>query len=176
MKKIAVLIENGFEDSEFSKPYEALKKEGHQVTIIGPEANTDYKGKNGEAKAHSDKSLNEVSAEQFDGLLIPGGHAPEKLRLHEKAIQLVKEFGQQNKPIAAICHGPQLLISADLVRGKKATCYDSIVVDLKNAGAKYENAPVVTDANLVTSRKPDDIPQFNEAMLKLFVGEKVGQR
>jgi protease I len=173
MKAVAVLIEEGFEDSEFQKPYEALKKEGFDVTIVGPEKGKIYKGKKGTATATADKSLDEVEAEEFDALMIPGGSAPEKLRLHPKAVSFVKAFGEKGKPIAAICHGPQLLISADLLRGKKATSYASIAVDVKNAGAHFVDAPVVVDGNLVTSRQPSDIPQFCQAMLRLFKGEKV---
>ncbi|MCL5056234.1 MAG: type 1 glutamine amidotransferase [Firmicutes bacterium] len=172
MKKIAVLIEEHFEDSEFSEPYETLKKSGFEPVIIAPEAGKEYSGKYGKSKAKSQKSLNEVKAGEFDGLLIPGGQAPEKLRLHPKAASFVKEFGAQGKPIAAICHGPQLLISADLLRGKKATSYESIAIDVKNAGAHFLDEPVVVDGNLITSRKPADIPQFCAAMVKVFKGEK----
>lgn len=173
MKKVAVIVEEGFEDSEFAEPVKALKEAGFQVTIIGPEANRDYKGKRGQATARTDKSFEEVKPADFDALMIPGGQAPEKLRLHPPATPFVKAFGEAGKPIAAICHGPQLLISADLLKGKKATCYEAIAVDVKNAGARYQDAPVVVDGTLVTSRKPADLPQFCQAMVQLFQGEKI---
>lgn len=171
MKKIAVVVEEGFEDSEFAEPVKALKDKGFEVTVIGPEANKDYKGKRGKAIAHSTQSLDEAKPGDFDGLLIPGGHAPEKLRLNKKTVPFIQGFAKENKPIAAICHGPQLLISANLLRGKKATSYESVAVDVKNAGAHFVDAPVVIDGNLITSRKPDDIPQFNEAVIAAFSGK-----
>lgn len=172
MKKIAIVVESDFQDEEFTEPYKALQENGFQVTIVGPEANKEYKGKHGRGKARTDKSFDQVQASDFDGLVIPGGQTPERLRLHPKAVEFVKAFGRQNKPIAAICHGPQLLISADLLRGRKATSYQAIAIDLKNAGAHFIDAPVVTDGNLITSRTPDDLPQFCEAMTKAFRGEK----
>jgi len=171
MKKIAVVIEEGFEDSEFAEPVQALRDNGFDVTVIGPEANKDYQGKRGQVIARTSKSLDDVNAGDFDGLLIPGGHAPEKLRLNKKIVPFIQAFAKANKPIAAICHGPQLLISADLLRGKKATSYESVAIDVKNAGAHFVDAPVVVDGNLITSRKPEDIPQFNKAIILAFSGK-----
>lgn len=173
MKKIAVIVEDYFRDEEFTVPYEALKKGGFDVKVVGPKANLEYKGKFGKAKARADKSFDQVQASEFDGLMIPGGQAPERLRLHPKAVAFVKGFGDQNKPIAAICHGPQLLISANLLRGRKATSYQSIAIDLQNAGADFIDAPVVIDGNLITSRIPEDLPLFCQAMVKAFNSEEV---
>lgn len=169
--KIAVLAANGVEQVELDKPCEALEKAGAEIFIISPEKeylqawNHDEKGK----KFPIDCPLDEANSSDYDALLLPGGVMnPDRLRTLPKAVQFVKEMKKQNKPIAAICHAPWLLINADIVKGCKLTSWSSVSADLKNAGALWEDVPVVVDNNIVTSRKPDDIPQFNEAMIQLF--------
>lgn len=167
-KKVAVLLTDKFEDSEAQSPIEALKAEGMQVVVVGPQAGKTYKGKKGEFSVKSDLSIADAKAGDFDSLVIPGGASPESLRGEDGAVELVKDFADSHKPIAAICHGPQLLISADALQGKTMTCVSTIAVDMKNAGANYVDKSVVVDGNLVTSRTPDDLPDFNREMIKLF--------
>ncbi|MDI9818866.1 MULTISPECIES: type 1 glutamine amidotransferase domain-containing protein [unclassified Legionella] len=169
--KVAILVANGFEQVEMEKPRQALQEEGAEIFIISPEK--DYvqgwhhleKGDNFSV----DIPLDSAKAQDYDALLLPGGVInPDRLRTIPKAADFVKEFKAQNKPIAAICHGPWLLINAGVVKGHKVTSWASIKIDLINAGAEWIDKPVVCDNQLLTSRKPDDIPQFNEAMIKLF--------
>jgi len=166
-KKIAVVLENDFEDSEFYVPYERLKKEGADLTVIGLKRGKELKGKSKGYKVNVEKEFGEVDAEQFDALLVPGGYSPDKLRAHPEAIDFVKGF--ENKIIAAICHGPQLLISAEVVRGRTVTSWTSVAVDLVNAGAKWVDEEVAIDGNIITSRKPADLEAFTDAII-----EKVG--
>ena len=173
-KRVAVLLTDKFEDSEASSPIEALKAEGMDVVVVSPEAGKTYEGKKGEFSVTSDLAVVEASARDFDSLVIPGGASPEALRGEEGAVEFVKAFVKQDKPIAAICHGPQLLISADAFRGRKMTCVSTIAVDMKNAGADYVDRSVVVDGNLVTSRTPDDLPDFNREMVRLFAGATAG--
>lgn len=168
MKKVAMILTDKFEDSEATSPLNALRDAGCEVSIVSPEAGATLRGKRGEAKLTADLAIKETDPAQFDALVIPGGRSPEQLRLEEGAVKFVEHFVDAQKPIAAICHGPQLLISAGGVRGRKMTCYESVAVDLENAGADYRDEPVVTDGNLVTSRKPDDLEQFNREMIRLF--------
>ncbi len=167
MKKIATVLTEGFEDSEATSPIKALRDEGYTVKVVSPKRGEKLKGKH-DSIIVSDEDFNSCAATDFDGLLIPGGHSPERLRLVQGAVEFVDHSAREGKPIAAICHGPQLLISADALKGRNATCYDSIAVDVVNAGAHYEDKPVVVDRNLVTSRKPDDLDDFNREMLGLF--------
>ncbi|HIB69498.1 MAG TPA: type 1 glutamine amidotransferase [Phycisphaerales bacterium] len=171
MKKIAVILTQDYEDSEASDPIERLKKEGMDVTIVAPEKGETYSGKQGEFEIEADLSIQEADPENFDALLIPGGHSPESLRLEKGAVAFVEHFVQRSKPIAAICHGPQLLISANGVEGRRMTSFESIRIDLKNAGAKVLDEEVVVDCNIVTSRTPDDIPAFNDMMIEVFQRE-----
>ncbi|MGE0489829.1 MAG: type 1 glutamine amidotransferase domain-containing protein [Vulcanimicrobiota bacterium] len=166
--KVAMILTNQFEDSEAGQPLKCLRENDFEVDVVAPTAGEAYRGKKGSCQLKSDKAIADTDPSDYDALVIPGGSSPEQLRLEKGAVEFVGHFVKQNKPIAAICHGPQLLISADGVRGKKATCYASVAVDLKNAGARFEDKSVVVDDNLVTSRKPEDIPDFNREMIKLF--------
>ena len=163
-KKIAVVLENDFEDSEFYVPYNRLKEEGAELTVVGLERGKTLKGKSEGYKATVDKSFGEVDAESFDAILIPGGYSPDKLRAHDEALNFVKAF--REKPVFAICHGPQLLISAEMVKGRTMTSWPSVAVDLKNAGAHWVDKAVVVDGNMVTSRKPADLEVFVDAAIK----------
>ena len=168
-KRIAMLVEDGFEDSELLGPVEQLRAAGVSVTVVGPFAGREYKGKRG-AVVMSDAAAGAVRAGQFDGLIVPGGYAPDKMRMRHAMVDLVRDLFAAGKPVGAICHGPQLLISADVLRGRTLTCWPSIAVDVRNAGGLYVDRPVAVDANLITSRKPDDVPMFAEAMLKALAG------
>lgn len=158
--KIACVLGPNFEDSEFNDPYQAFKKSGHQVTIVGLEAGAELEGGKGKVKAKVEKAFKDVKTEEFDALLIPGGGSPDKLRAHPEAVTFVKAFMQQGKPVFAICHGPQLLLTADEYRNHRMTAWKTIQDDLKKAGGNVVDQEVVVDRNLVTSRQPSDIPAF----------------
>jgi protease I len=170
-KNVAVLVEKGFEEVELTSPVDRLKNEGANVTVISPSegtvrawAKTDW-GK----EIPVDVSLDEASPEDFDALLLPGGVMnPDKLRTNQEAVEFVKNFFVNDKPVAAICHGPWTLIEAGVVDGKKMTSYPSIKTDLMNAGANWVDQEVVVDNGLVTSRSPKDLDAFNAKMVEEF--------
>jgi protease I len=162
--RVAILVTDGFEQVEMTKPREALEKAGAKTDLITPEGgevqafNHHDKGD----KFRADLSLKDARPENYDALLLPGGVAnPDRLRTIPAAVQFVKSFFQEHKPVAAICHGPWLLVEADVVRGKTLTSWPSLKTDIKNAGGLWVDREVVVDDNLTTSRKPDDIPAFN---------------
>jgi protease I len=164
-KRIAVLVEQQYQEMEVWYPVYRLKEAGCVVTLVGPEAGKTYASKLG-YPVKSDTSASEVTANGFDGLIIPGGFAPDYIRRSEKMLQLVRDITAANKPTAAICHGPWVLCSTPALKGRKATCYKSIKDDLVNAGATYVDAEVVVDGNIITSRTPEDLPAFMVAFLK----------
>ena len=166
--KVACVLGPNFEDSEFQEPYDALRKAGHEVTIVGLEAGTELQGDKGKVEAKVDKSFQDVKPNDFDALLIPGGGSPDKLRAHDQAVAFVKAFMQASKPVFAICHGPQLLLTADEYKGYRMTAWKTIQGDLKKAGANVVDQEVVVDRNLVTSRQPSDIPAFIRESLKVL--------
>lgn len=170
-KSIAILIANGFEQSEMEEPKKALENEGAKVTIISPEVGKVKGWKDGNwAKDISiDLELDQANPEDFSALVLPGGVMnPDKLRINEKAIKFIKHFVDTQKPIAAICHGPWTLIDAGGVKNHKITSWPSLKVDLINAGAEWVDEEVVKDKKLITSRKPQDLPAFNKNMIELF--------
>lgn len=166
MSKIAVIITNMFEDSEYSKPVNAFKKAGHKIVRVGLKEGEVVKGKKKGIPVKIDKAVTDVSVEDFDALLIPGGYSPDKLRANEDAVKFTKEFAESGKPIFSICHGPQLLITAQALKGRKITGWKSIIQDIKNAGAEFIDREVVEDENLISSRHPGDIPAFIRTSLK----------
>ena len=168
MNKIAVLIGKDFEDSEYSLPAEAYKKAGYQLVHLGLKKGDTVMGKKQNTPVKIDMEVYEADQREFDALLIPGGYSPDNLRAHEGPVRFVREFMDSGKPVFAICHGPQLLISARKLEGRKATGYKSLIQDIKYAGADYVDKEVVVDGNLVTSRQPSDIPAFIEACLKML--------
>ena len=165
-KHVAMLVEEEFEDLELTGPLEALRKAGAVVTIVGPTQGTEYRGKRGEAIVVADLAAGAARMKDFDALIVPGGHAPDKMRMRHAMVDLARDAMDAGKPVAAICHGPQLLISANALRGRTLTCWPSIAIDVKNAGGLYVDKPVVEDGNLITSRKPDDVPLFSEAIIR----------
>jgi protease I len=165
-KRVAILVEDQFEDHELMGPLTSLKEAGAQVTVIGPVAGAEYRGKRGEAVVKSDLAAGAAKAKDFDALVIPGGQAPEKMRMRHAMVDFTRDVVAAGKPVAAICHGPQLLISVNALRGRTVTCWPAIAIDVKNAGGLYVDKPVVEDGNLITSRKPDDVPVFVEAIVK----------
>ena len=165
-KRVAILVEDEFEDFELTGPLEALRAAGAIVTLVGPARGATYRGKRGEAIVTSDLAAGSARMEDFDALVIPGGHAPDKMRMRHAMVDLARDAMEAGKPVAAICHGAQVLISANVLRGRTLTCWPSIAVDVKNAGGLYVDKPVVEDGNLITSRKPDDVPVFSEAIIR----------
>lgn len=165
-KKVAVVITKLFEDVEFTSPKEELENAGHTLTTIGFEAGETVEGKKGEVSVTIDKSIDDVSPEDFDALLIPGGFSPDQLRKDDRFLEFTRSFSNDSKPIFSICHGPQLLINAEVVKGKDITSVKQVAVDLKNAGANFYDKEVVIDnSGLISSRTPDDLPAFNKAMV-----------
>ena len=176
-KKIAILAANAFEESELLKPLEALKDAGAEVDVVSLEegeinALDEEKLKAG-ASVKVDKTVEEVKADDYDGLVLPGGVMnPDKLRLDENALHFVREFFEQGKPVGAICHGPWTLVEAGVVRGRTLTSYPSIQTDIRNAGGNWVDEEVHVDNGLVTSRKPDDLPAFNKKLIEEFAEGK----
>jgi protease I len=166
MSKIAVIIDDWFEDSEYTEPVSEFRGKGHDIIHIGLEKGKTVKGKKQQTPVMIDQSVNQTGADHFDALLIPGGYSPDKLRADPGAVALVRDFMEKNKPVFSICHGPQLLISADVIQGRTLTGFTSIIQDIKNAGATFVDEAVVTDGNLVTSRNPNDLPGFIHAALE----------
>jgi protease I len=174
--RIACILGQGFEDSEFRIPYDRLKEEGYQVDVIGVKAGEELKGYKGKEKVKAEKSIDEVKVQDYDALLIPGGQSPDRLRVDRRVVEFVKKFDQEGKLIAAVCHGPQLLIAAHLVKGRTLTAWQTIQDDLQQIGATVKDEPVVRDRNWVTSRKPDDLKQFSDAMIEELERADSGDR
>ncbi len=165
-RKIAVLITDDFEDVEYTKPAQAFKDHGNQLVHLGTEAGRTVKGKKEGTPVQIDRPVKEARVEDFDALLIPGGYSPDKLRVDESAVRFSREFVESGKPVFAICHAAQLLITAQALQGRKITGWKSIVQDIKNSGAQYLDQEVVEDGNLISSRGPQDIPAFIDASLR----------
>jgi protease I len=174
-KKIALLVDNIYQEMEVWYPYYRLLEEGAEVVVVAAKAGETYTSKHGYPIV-SDKSYGDVRAADFDGVVIPGGYAPDHMRRHPRSYELVREMDGQNKLVAAICHAGWLLCSAGILKGRKATCFFAIKDDLVNAGATYEDAEVVVDRNLVTSRQPDDLPAFCRAVIGVLKAAPVLSR
>ncbi|AUD12925.1 MULTISPECIES: type 1 glutamine amidotransferase domain-containing protein [unclassified Planococcus (in: firmicutes)] len=169
MAKIATLITDMFEDVEYTEPAKAFNEAGHELINIEKEAGKKVTGKQGEAVVTIDKGIDDVNPDEFDALLLPGGFSPDQLRADDRFVTFTKAFMDAKKPVFAICHGPQLLITAKALEGRKATGFKSIQVDMEYAGATVVDEEVaVCQDQLVTSRQPDDIPAFNRESLKLL--------
>ena len=164
-KRAAILVEQQYQEMEVWYPLYRLREAGCKVTLVGPEAGQSYPSKLG-YPVKSDKAAKDVTANDFDLLVIPGGFAPDFMRRTEAMIRLVSDMAEQGKVVAAICHGPWVLCSTQALKGKKATCFFAIKDDVINAGANYVDAEVVRDGTLVTSRKPDDLPAFMQAIFQ----------
>ena len=166
-KKVIILIEEMFNVFEFWYPYYRLKEEGAEVTVVGSGSAEVYTGKPG-TQAKADVSADKVSAESFDGIIIPGGYAPDMMRRYPAMVNLVKDFFQSDKLIAAICHAGWMLVSAEVLSGRRATSFFAIKDDMVNAGADWVDQEVVVDGKLVTSRVPDDLPAFMKAVIDIL--------
>jgi protease I len=170
-KRVAMVLANNFEDVEATDPKRYLEERGAEVIVIGLNREP-ITGKKG-TTIQPDKTFDEVTVDEFDMLVIPGGGSPENLRIDDRAVEFTRRFVESGKPVAAICHGPQLLISANVLRGRTVTCVNKIRDDVKNAGANYVDEPLVVDGNLITSRVPADLPQFDEALARALAGVPV---
>jgi deglycase len=174
--RVACLLDVDYEDSEFQQPYDAFKQAGHQVSIVGQVAGKELKGKKGQVTVSAELGIDQVQPSQFDALFIPGGYSPDHLRANPKVVAFTKAFFDADKPVFAICHGPQLLITARVFKGRTMTAWITIQDDLKLVGANVVDQEVVVDRNLVTSRKPADIPAFTRESIKLMEKVPVGSR
>lgn len=166
-RKIAILVDNIYQELEVWYPYLRFKEAGAEVLLVGPQAGQSYNSKLG-YPAQAELSYQDARAEDFHGVVVPGGFAPDHMRRHPEAIDFVRQVDGQRKLVAAICHGPWVLCSTGTLRGKRATCFFSIKDDVMNAGGLYEDAEVVVDGNLVTSRKPEDLPAFCRAAIQVL--------
>ena len=165
--KILMIATDGFEDSELLEPRRILRERGADVTLASLEKG-EIEGDNG-ASVEVDRTIDEVDAGDYDALILPGGTKnPDTLRMDEQVVATIRAFAEAGKPVAAICHGPWLLVEADVVRGRRVTSWPSIRTDLRNAGGEVVDEEAVTDGNIVTSRKPEDIPAFTEALIALY--------
>ncbi len=164
-KKIIILVEQMFNDLEFWYPYYRLKEAGAQVVVVGSGSAEEYTGKSG-TSTKVDASADDVSSSGLDGIIIPGGYAPDHMRRYPKMVQLVKDLFEAKKVVAAICHAGWMLASAEILEGRKATSFFAIKDDLIHAGADWVDEEVVVDGKLITSRKPDDLPAFMRAVIR----------
>ena len=167
MSNIAILVENGFEDVELLYPYYRFQEAGYHVEVVGPEAGVSYKGKKG-GSIKSTLTPEDVDLDDYAAVIVPGGWAPDRMRTKPGLVQLVRDADAKELVIAAICHAAQLLVEADILRGRKLTCVRSVSTDVRNAGGEYLNQEVVVDGNLVTSRTPPDMPAWCRETLKLL--------
>jgi protease I len=165
MARIAIIADDMFEDSELRQPYDRLREAGHEVVLVGLEAGKQITGKRGQEKLTIERAAQDVRADDFDALVIPGGYSPDRLRTSRPMVAFTRAFFDQGKVVAAVCHAPWMLIEADMVEDRMVTSWPSIRTDLINAGARWVDREVVEDGNLITSRKPDDLPAFCRAIL-----------
>jgi len=164
VSRIAFVLGDDFEDSEFRVPYDELRNAGHQIEVLGVKAGESVKGKKGKEEVQIEAAAKDRDAADYDALVIPGGYSPDHLRMDRGVVGFTQKFVRSGKTVAAVCHGPQLLIEADAVEGKTMTSWPSVRTDLLNAGAKWVDREVVVDGSLITSRKPDDLKAFSAAI------------
>jgi protease I len=174
--RIACLLDNDFEDSEFRKPYDAFKAAGHEVVIIGLQADAKLTGKNGKEVVRAQRGIADPKPDEFDALFLPGGYSPDHLRADQRMVAFTKAFFDRERPVFAVCHGPQLLLTAGVVKGRTMTAWKTIQVDLKAAGANVVDKEVVVDRDLVTSRQPDDLDAFSKASVEMLSQVGAGTR
>jgi len=174
--KVAVFTEDMYEDVEFWYPFYRLKEAGHEVTVMGSGRKDSFSGKHG-IPNKADLSIKDARVEDYDAVVVPGGYAPDKMRLHPEFAQFVRRMHEQGKLVASLCHGPWILASAEIVEGRTLTCWPTLRDDMVNAGARYVDQEVVVDGNIITSRSPDDLPAFMAEVIKhLSKGERSTQR
>lgn len=174
--RIACLLDSGFEDSEFRKPYDAFVDAGHAVTVIGFETGAELDGYRGKERTRTQMGIQDASPDQFDALFLPGGYSPDHLRSDPRMVAFTKAFFDRERPVFAVCHGPQLLLSAGVVDGRTLTAWPTVQGDLRHTRGTVKDAEVVVDRNLVTSRKPDDLDAFCRESLRLLEPVGAGAR
>jgi protease I len=172
-RRIALLIEEGFAAREVFEPLRVLMAEGAEVAIVGPTTRAPYRDKTLSQEVSATVGPAGARMRDFDALIIPGGHAPDRIRMRHALIDMIADAMATGKPVAAICHGPQALITANVLRGRTLTCWPSIAVDVTNAGGLYVDRPAVRDGNLITSRKGDDLPAFLDMLITALVERPV---
>jgi protease I len=172
MARIAFLLDEMFEDSEFRVPYDRLKAAGHDLVVVGLARGKQVEGKRKKERVTVEEAADDVTADQFDALVIPGGYSPDKLRASIPAVRLTRDMYVADKPVAAVCHAPWMLVEADVADGHTVTSWPSIRTDLINAGARWVDREVVEDGPLITSRKPDDLEAFSAAILRQLEGRR----
>ncbi len=175
MARIAMLLDEMFEDAEFRVPYDRLRQAGHEVVIVGKEAGRQVTGKQGKEKVTIERAVAELSPDDVDAVVIPGGYSPDHLRTDIKMVGLTRETYLRGKPLAAVCHAPWMLVEADVADGHTVTSWPSIKTDLINAGARWVDREVVEDGNLITSRNPGDLQAFSDAILRQLEGKIPGR-
>lgn len=166
MSRIAFVLADDYEDAEFREPFDAVVRMGHDTTVIGSKSGQDVMGKQRQDRARIEATARDVRPEDFDALVIAGGWSPDKLRMDHDIVAFTRAMVDAGKPVAAICHGPQLLIEADVVRDRTLTSWPSVKKDLENAGAMWVDREVCVSGNLITSRKPEDLKAFQNALLE----------
>jgi protease I len=171
MARIAFILDDTFEDSEFRIPYDRLTQAGLDCVVVASEGKKQVKGKKGEEVVTPDRHVGEVSSDEFDALVIPGGYSPDRLRMDPAMVRFTREFFDSGKTLAAVCHGPWMLAEADVLSGRTVTSWPSIRTDLVNAGAEWVDREVVEDGNLITSRKPADLAAFSDAIQRHLSSE-----
>ena len=176
MARVGFIVDEMFEDSELRIPLEQVKSAGHEAIVIGRERGSKLKGKKGDFTIETDKSIDQVTADSLDALVIPGGYSPDKLRIDPRMVALVREMFVARKPVAAICHAGSMLVEADVAADRTLTSWPSIKTDLINAGAMWVDREVVQDDNLITSRKPDDLPAFCKALIDQLASPKAAKK
>jgi protease I len=175
MARIAFVMDVDFEDSEFRVPYDRLRGAGHEVVIVGLERGKELRGKKGKETVRVERAAGEVRAAELDALVVPGGYSPDHLRTSLDVVRLTRELHEAGKPVAAVCHGPWLLVEAEAIDGRTVTSWPSLKTDLINAGARWVDREVVEDGNVITSRNPGDLEAFSSAILRrLGAGAEAG--
>lgn len=166
MARVAFVVGEDFEDTEFRVPFDRVRQAGHEAVLVGAKAGQELHGKKGKETVRTEHAASQLDAKDFDVVVIPGGYSPDHLRMDAAVVSFVRDASRAHKPIAAVCHGPSLLIEADLVRGRTVTSWPSIRKDLLNAGATWVDERVVEDGGLITSRNPHDVEAFSLAIMK----------
>ncbi len=171
MARVAIIVDDLFEDEELQVPRDRLREAGHEVVVVGLTAGKKLTGKRGKEKITTERAIGDVSADEFDALVVPGGYSPDRLRTSQGMVGLTRTMVVTGKPTAAVCHGPWMLAEADVAEGRMLTSWPSIKTDMVNAGAIWVDREVVEDGNLITSRKPQDLEAFSAALLRQLEGK-----
>ena len=175
VRRVALLVEDDFDGREVLEPLQTLRAAGVEVVVVGPVAGTVYRGRKPGAEVTSELAAGKARIRDFDGVIVPGGYAPDRMRLRHAMVDLVRDAHEAGKPIGAIDHGALLLITVNAARDRTLTCWPSIAIDVKNAGGHYVDRPVVEDGHVITSRRPDDSPVFSEAVLRALDRQVAGE-